>query len=322
MVLSPLSYAILGLTFKICSPIKLSLSNSLPPPFPAETVKLSWSHGNLAVYIAGNGPPVLLVHSINAAASAAEVRPLFEELQKSNTVYALDLPGYGLSERQAIKYTIRIMADSIKFVSQWIQAKHDGQPIMGFGTSLSCELISRCAVEEAHLFKALVLVSPTGFRGLGSYRGKTESSRYMAWLDAILRGPGWGGFLFRQLTTPKVIRYFLERTWGSKQIDEQLWQYDILTTREANAEHAPLSFLSAALFSADIHTIYDQLELPVLVLHGTKGDFTDYRGLRIVAHKNNWAIQVIDGGALMYFEKPKVFFEKLDLWLSNGVQEA
>jgi len=290
----------------------------LPPPFPSDLVNLPSSNGDLAVYIAGSGPPVLLVHSINAAASAAEVRPLFEELQKSNTVYALDLPGYGLSDRQAIRYTIRIMTDSIKLVAKWIQGKHPNQQIIGFGTSLSCEFIARSSVEDASLFKSLVLVSPTGFRGLRSYRGQTESSRYIAWLDSFLRGPGWGGFLFRQLTAPKVIRYFLERTWGSKKIDEQLWAYDVLTTRVPNAEFAPLSFLSAGLFSADIHSVYDQLQLPVLVIHGTKGDFTDYRGLRIVKNKKNWSILVIEGGALLYFEKPKEFFGGVFTWLLNS----
>ena len=297
------------------------MHHPLPAPFSADRTALQGPAGELTVYCAGEGPPVLLVHTVNAAASAAEVRPLFEELQQHHTVYTFDLPGYGLSERQAVRYTIRIMTDSIKSVVQWIQSKHPGERIWGFGTSLSCEFVARCAVEDPHLFSALTLVSPTGFRGLKSYRGEPGSSRYVSWLDAILRGPGWGGFLFRQLTRPKVIRYFLERTWGSKNIDEVLWQYDVLTTRQPNAEYAPLSFLSAALFSADIHTLYDQLQLPVLVIHGTKGDFKDFRGMGMVANKANWTIQVIDGGAMVYFEKPKEFFDAIDSWTLKLAQK-
>ena len=296
------------------------MQKTLPTPFPAEQVFLFGSSGKIAVYCAGKGPPVLLVHTVNAAASAAEVRPLFEELQENHTVYAFDLPGYGLSDRQAIEYTIRIMTDSVKHVAKWVQARHPNEKILGFGVSLSCEFIARCALEDISLFKALTLISPTGFRGLKPYRGETESSRYMPWLDKILRGPGWGGFLFRKLTTPKVIRYFLQRTWGSKDIDEKLWKYDILTTRVPNAEYAALSFLSGALFSADIHSVYEQLELPVLVIHGTKGDFTDYRGIGIVENKTNWSFKIIEGGALLYFEKPIEFFEIIYDWLDNSVK--
>ena len=296
------------------------LQKILPPPFAAEQVFLFGSSGKIALYSAGKGPPVLLVHTVNAAASAAEVRPLFEELQANHTVYAFDLPGYGLSDRQAIEYTIRIMTNSVKLVAEWIQSRHPNEKILGFGTSLSCEFIARCAVEDISLFKALTLISPTGFRGLKPYRGETESSRYLPWLDKILRGPGWGGFLFRKLTTPKVIRYFLQRTWGSKHIDDTLWQYDVLTTRAPNAEYAALSFLSGALFSADIHIVYEQLRLPVLLVHGTKGDFTDYRGIGIVQEKANWSFKIIEGGALMYFEKPIEFFETFNDWLENSVK--
>jgi len=96
-----------------------------------------------------------------------------------------------------------------------------------------------------------------------------------------------------------------------------LWQYAVLTARAPNAQYAPLSFLSAGLFSADIHNVYEQLQLPVLVIHGTKGDFTDYRGTVIIKDKKNWSIKVIEGGALVYFEQPKIFFNAVTSWLSR-----
>ena len=37
-------------------------------------------------YFAGSGPPLLLVHSVNAAAAAAEVRPLHERYRVTHTV--------------------------------------------------------------------------------------------------------------------------------------------------------------------------------------------------------------------------------------------
>ena len=43
-------------------------------------------------------PPLLLVHSVNAVGSAAEVLPLFNHYRNSRPVYALDLPGFGGSQ--------------------------------------------------------------------------------------------------------------------------------------------------------------------------------------------------------------------------------
>jgi hypothetical protein len=131
------------------------------------------------------------------------------------------------------------------------------------------------------------------------------------WLLALLKGPGWGRALFKGLTRPSVIRYFLNKTWGSRAIDETMFDYAVWTTREHGAEHAPLCFLSAQMFSADITTIYDQLRLPVWMSHGVRGDFVDYRcKARFVAHPN-WQFTVFDSGALPYFEYPQDFAKKM-----------
>jgi hypothetical protein len=109
-----------------------------------------------------------------------------------------------------------------------------------------------------------------------------------------------------------VIRYFLRRTWGSREIDEVLWAYACLTAQQPGAEHAPLSFLSAALFSADIHDVYEAVRAPVLVVHGTRGDFTDYLGLPLPGVQRPWQVHVMQGtGALPYFERLPEF---LSVW--------
>src|SRR5258707_11557150 len=47
----------------------------------------------------GGGRPLVLIHSINAAASAYEMQPLFLHYRSKRSVYALDLPGFGFSDR-------------------------------------------------------------------------------------------------------------------------------------------------------------------------------------------------------------------------------
>ena len=286
---------------------------SLPPALRAKVHTLAGPAGALALYgtvpsAAAGALPVLLVHSINAAASAAEVRPVFDELGRERPVYALDLPGYGLSERRAQVYTLRQMTEAVTTAARWVQARHGGVALHGLGVSLGSEFLARSSVEQPGLYASLALVSPTGLRGGQALSGPEGSSRYVRAVDRVLRGPGWGGWVFRQLTRPGVIRYFLRRTWGRREIDEALWAYACPTTRQPGAEHAPLSFLSAGLFAADIHRVYGRLGVPVLVVHGTRGDFTDYRALPTVSAGRGWRVHVMrDAGALPFFERPDEF---------------
>jgi pimeloyl-ACP methyl ester carboxylesterase len=284
---------------------------TLPPALDGERFEF----GALSCYTAGSGPPLLLVHSINACASAAEVRPLYEHARATRTVFAIDLPGYGFSERSDRAYTPRLMTDALHAVVHQIQARCGAQPIDALAVSLGCEYLARAAAEQPAPWGRLALVSPTGFSGTKPRRGPPGSTRGMPWLYRVLSAPWWAESLFRGLTRPAVVRYFLKRTWGSPAIDEQLWAYDLLTARAPGARFAPLHFLSGGLFSADIHTVYEQLTQPVWMSHGVRGDFTDYRGQALVAGRPNWRFTTFDSGALPYFERPAAFNDALDAFL-------
>ena len=296
--------------------------NNLQRPLTDKTLSNSRSDvdcegGRVAVFVSGtHGLPLLLIHSINAAASAAEVEPLRRHYSADRRVYSIDLPGFGESDRSDRVYTPRLMTDAIVTVAKEIVASC-AKPIDALAVSLSSEFLARAAVENPALFRSIAWVSPTAFRGKRTSRKAEGETRGKAWLYRLLRGPGWGSALYRQLTRPKVIRYFLERTWGSKNIDEWLWHADVLMSRYPGACFAPLYFLSAYLFSADIHNVYDAVQVPVWVSHGQKGDFVDYRQLGTFAERNQWRVTVFDGGALPYFEELHSFIGEFQRFLST-----
>jgi pimeloyl-ACP methyl ester carboxylesterase len=263
----------------------------------------------MVCYVAGQGPPLLLVHSVNAAASAAEVRPVFEDLQRSHTVFALDLPGYGLSERSDRPYTPRLMTDALHAVAAQIRQRcglPERSAIDAMALSLSCEFLARAAVEQPQHWARLALVSPTGFNGLTPRRAPSGSTREVPGMHSILSVPLWSQALFRGLTKPSVVRYFLRRTFGytdaKQEIDPTLWAKAVQAAQAPGARFAPLCFLSARMFSADIHSVYEALTQPVWMSHGVRGDFTDYRGARLVEGKPNWRVTVYLTGAMPYFE--------------------
>lgn len=171
----------------------------MAPPLPVavsgERIAFDSPAGPLSVYVAGNGPPLLLVHSVNAAASAPEVRPLHEHYRKTRTVYSPDLPGYGFSDRSDRAYTPRLMTDALHAVAGLIRKRCGTARFDALALSLSCEFLARAATEAPAHYRSLALVSPTGFSGGGERRGPAGSTREMPLLLKALRGPGWGGGL-------------------------------------------------------------------------------------------------------------------------------
>ena len=288
-------------------------ASALPPALAGER----FTFDGLSCYAAGKGPPLLLVHSVNAAASAAEMRPLFDHYRATRTVFALDLPGFGFSDRSDRAYTPRLMTDALQRTAAQIRQRCGSAPIDALAVSLGCEFLARAAVEKPTDWGALALVSPTGLNGTRARRGPPGSTRAMPALHAALSVRWWAQALYRGLTKPAVVRYFLERTWGSKAIDEMLWAYDVQTARQPGARFAPLHFISAGLFSADIHRVYQSVPQPVWMSHGVRGDFADYRDKGVVEGRANWRISVFPTGALPYFEVPANFIQAFDEFLAS-----
>ena len=294
----------------------------LPPALGGERVEFDSDAGRLSAYVAGRGPAMLLIHSINAAASAAEVRPLYEHFRASHTVLALDLPGFAFSDRDDRVYSPRLMTDAVLGAARYVQTLCGARPIDALGVSLGAEFVARAATERPGTFRGLAFVSPTGLNHSKPLRGPAGSTLAIPGLHALLRGPGWGGAIYRLLTSPSVIRYFLERTWGGKEIDEALWRYDLVTARQPGASHAPLYFLSGGLFSRDIDSIYEMLRLPVWMSHGVRGSFTDYRQEALVKARANWRFSVFPTGALPFFELPIAFCTEYEKFLGEGALAA
>lgn len=259
---------------------------------------------------------MLLVHSVNAAASAYEMRPIFEHCRAAYQTYVVDLPGFGMSDRSDRTYDVRLFTDAVLDMLDVIETDHPGQPVHVIALSLGAEFAARAATEVPGRFRSLTLITPTGFnRGANALR-TAGATKEIPGLATVLQVPLWRGPLYGLLVSKGSIRYFLQRTYGSKSVDEGMVEYDYLTAHQPGADRAPYAFLSGRLFSKDIRTIYEALTGPVWVAHGTKGDFRDFREIGWTTSRDNWSVQSFATGALIHFEKPQEFFVGLDRFLA------
>ncbi len=301
--------------------------DEFPLPVSGQRHEIGSSVGRLTYYSASPEepsqlPPMLFIHSINAAGSAYEIMPLYEHYRQSRTVYALELPGFGHSERGKRPYTVRMMTDAILIAVREIQDVHGNEPIEALAVSLSSEFLARAVAETPLAFRSIALVSPTGFRSRDKHVKWRNGTREMPWLHALFEVPLWSEGFFRLLTSRAVIRYFLNKTWGSRDIDEGLLEYDYLTTHQPGARHAPYYFVSGFLFSENIIRIYHSLTLPVWMSHGVRGDFVDYSNKIQVEDRANWTVKVFQTGAMPHFEARIQFIAAYDAFLAGASPPA
>ncbi|KAA2238061.1 alpha/beta fold hydrolase [Salinarimonas soli] len=293
---------------------------TLPPAIDGERTTTLRRSGPLSYYVRGEGEPILLIHSINAAASAYEMRPLAHALQ-GRKVYVPDLPGFGFSDRSNRDYTIRLYTDAIHDMLDVIAHDEGEGAIDAVALSLSSEFLGRAAVERPAAFRTLAMITPTGFeRGSSTRRGQTGSSREIPGLYKALTAPPWHTGLFNLLVSRRSIAFFLKRTFGSDNFGRDLLDYDYATSHQPGAENAPYAFVSGRLFARDIRTIYEALTLPVCVLHATRGDFKDFSEADWARARANWDFQAFDAGAMVHFEQLKPLLSAYEAFLARSGQ--
>ncbi len=262
--------------------------------------------GDLFVYedTRSEGDPVVLVHSVNAAASSYEMRPIFEALRGKHPVLAFDLPGFGRSERGPRTYDRALYRTAVLAMIERATS-HKGGTAHVVGLSLGSEFAAAAALERPDLARSLALLSPTG---LGSRTSALQRQAEEGRPERVLRmlqHPLLGAPLYRALVTRPSIRYFLSKSFAGP-VDDGLARYAHVSGLQHGARHAPLTFLSGSLFDPEILSqVYEKLSLPVLVIHDQDA-YTDFSLLPALLLRPNWAAErIAPTRGLPHFEQPE-----------------
>jgi pimeloyl-ACP methyl ester carboxylesterase len=277
----------------------------LPDAILAEKLTfLSQAGGWLNAYVdrSAAGRPLVLIHSVNAAASAFEMGPLFRHYRGQRPVYALDLPGYGQSNRLQRDYTPQLFANAI---AEFIETQV-GEPADVVGLSLGCEFVARAALARPELFHSLVLISPSGLGSASSGRAsqQTEARGLAGGLHRGLAFPLWGRPLFDLIATRRSIEFFLRKSFEGP-VTPGFVDYGYATAHQPGAEHVPLRFIAGMLFTPDAATtLYEPLAVPTLVVYD-QDYFVGFDALpRVLAANPRWqAVRIAPTRGLPHFEK-------------------
>ena len=252
------------------------------------------------------GTPLVLLHSINAAPSAMEMRPLFEHYRDKRPVMAPDLPGFGLSDRPDVLYSSNMYS---RWLAEWLGSLDAPADIVAL--SLTGEFVARAILEQGLEVRSLSLISPTGM-GLRMPPVAPNGSR----IDRLLTSRWVGRPLFNMLTSKLSIRWFLGQAFVGA-TPEHLLQYAKETTRYPGAHYAPLKFLTFSLFTEQaVSRLYSRLKLPCLVLYDRDPNIGFERLLDLTEMHSNWAAKQLSPSlGLPHWELTPETIEALeDFW--------
>lgn len=231
--------------------------------------------------MSGEGRPLVLLHGIHAAGSAFEVRTLFYEFRGERPVYAVDLPGFGFSQRGGMPYTPQTYVHAIEHVLRQVTIESPDGRADVIALSLSSEYAAAVAAELPELVHSIVMISPTGFDRIAEGEGRRKEPP--ALVKSVARVGG--ELFFDALVTRPSLEHYLAKSFSGK-VDRGLLEYSYTTSHQPGAQFAPLAFVSGELFpDGDPKAAYARVKAPVMVLYD-EDPYVTFGGLRAFVIRN------------------------------------
>ncbi|KAA0047761.1 pheophytinase [Cucumis melo var. makuwa] len=270
-----------------------------------------------------SSPVVLLVHGFGA--SIPHWRRNISTLSQYSTVYAIDLLGFGASDKPAgFAYTMETWAELvIDFVDQIIK-----KPTVLVGNSVgSLACVIAASDSSRNLVRGLVLLNCAG--GMNN-KAIVDDWRIklllpLLWLvDFLLNQRIIASALFKRVKKRDSLRNILSSVYGNKEsVDEDLIDIIVEPANDEGALDAFVSIVTGPPGPSPVE-LMPKLSVPVLILWGDKDPFTPLDGpvgkyfRKLSMEVPNVSLFVLKGvGHCPHDDRPELVHEKLLPWLAQ-----
>lgn len=291
----------------------LETPQPLKSPLPGEAFLYRWKRRSIFYKVLGSAdaPPLLLLHTPALGASAREMRYIMSPLARIYRVYALDLLGFGHSDRPGVEYSAAMYSELCQdFLREVIQ-----QPATLLASRLSCNYAIAVAAATPDLCTSLVLISPTALRG------EVRPSL----LRRFAEKPAVKALLYPLLSTRFA---FLAANRRQQAALEDFAQFHA-NTHQFGAEHAAMALL-AGRFSMNSTRQFEEIQQPVLMIWGTQA-LEDQRTVASLheaatladpAHRAR-KVELIQGaGFMVHEEQPEDVVAAIGRWREENAGEV
>ena len=271
--------------------------------------------GDINFYQKGSGKqtPLLLVHGLHMFAGLFDVLTIFESFGIVRPVYAIDLPGFGRSEKTDRPYRPSMYQEAIAdFIKNQI-----GKPCHVLTLGNASEFAGSAALAEPEWIKSVVMINPTGFEMPQPAALKASSVRknWQDFLLSVLRVPIWSLPLYDLMVRRmEVADYYRQRF--SYNVPTDLIELAYTSAHQAGAHFAPLILASGKLSTPEIRTkVYEKITQPVLVIYDNEvGKSFDMLPQMVREHSNWKAWRSRNTKGMPHFEKSGELFREFDLF--------
>ena len=223
-----------------------------------------WKFGNIRYIVSGRGKPLLLIHGIGIGAGMHEWEKNISELSEKYKIYAIDLLGFGRSDKPAISYSPYIY---IKLINDFITEVIGEKTHVAASSHGAAYTIAAYNFEPDN-FEKMLLASP-----VGAGRSKNLPVDSDKWLQFLLELPYAGTTVYNAMASKINLRWYL---------DEYLYASDKnfnKSTIEKYYESAhyggitakyPISAYKSRFLNIDTERLFAEIDIPVHIVWGDK----------------------------------------------------
>ncbi|CAM8918787.1 unnamed protein product [Rhodiola kirilowii] len=284
-----------------------------------------WKGHKIHYVVQGEGSPIVLIHGFGA--SAFHWRYNIPELAKRYKVYALDLLGFGWSEKALVDYDAMIWKDQVvDFVREIVH-----EPTVLVGNSLGGFTALVSAVGLGEQVTGVVLLNSAGQFGNGS--SQTEKSEDSVLQKLILKPLKEIfqrvvlGILFWQAKQPARVQSVLKSVYINKSnVDDYLVDSILQPAADPNAGEVYYRLMSRFMSNQSKYTldsILNQLSCPLLLVWGDLDPWVGpAKANRIKEFYPNTSLVHLQAGHCPHDEVPELVNKALLEWLPSVSRQA
>jgi len=272
-------------------------AGDLGPPLDGRRGTMRWRGLDVAYTEAGDeaDPTVVLVHGVNAAGSSGEYRAVWNALADDYHVVAPDLPGFGCSDRPAIRYDGDYYAS---FVAAFL-ARYDDPAVIA--SSLAGGYVAAALSDPDVEPRTLALVCPS----TGAMPGPNP------WVRAAVDAPLVGDLLVDLAASKAGIRRSnADHGYYDASAVEPSWvDYQWRSAHQPGARHAVAAFVGGYLnLDLDLADALAAVDCPMTLVWGADAETTTPEEGRALAEAAGADFVEIERTALVpHAERPEAF---------------
>jgi pimeloyl-ACP methyl ester carboxylesterase len=236
----------------------------------------TWQGYKIQYTVMGTGKPLVLIHGFGA--SIGHWRKNIPVLADSGyRVFAVDLLGFGGSEKAPINYSVEVWVELLK--DFW--TSHIQQPAVFIGNSIGALIGLTVLAEHPEISAGGVLINSAGGLSHRPHELNPPLRIVMSTFNKLVNHPITGSFVFNRIRQKHQIRRTLYQVYRDRNaVTDELVDLLYEPSCDPGAQKVFASILTAPP-GASTSELLPKVEVPLLVIWGTDDPWTPITGSKI-----------------------------------------